>query len=321
MKSANIALFVTALLVTITVLTGCQTAQPPGIDGEGTYSFSFEENMEGWQPNGKDLDNPPVEWSIERSEDMATDGNYAAKFYLNNVNDAGKIWLERIFQVKPSQSYKVDIEYDFATSDWGDMNLWTIITGAIPATGKVEPVFQGNTGNNASEETGYRWLTKSYNIEVNSGSQGHVIVMIGVWGTWETGRTYYVDNIDVTFTASAEDLAPATPTALKVEREKYEPEDGKYGDKIMLSWDENKETDLKEYRIYRSLERIGGEDFPQTPYELLASVENSSYVDSNINVTSDYPTTVYHYRISAVDNAGNESELSETVSIEYTPFG
>lgn len=64
----------------------------------------FERGFDGWTANGTDLDNPPDQWSIEPPQDMASKGKTSLKFYLDNVNDAGKIWIERSFNVEP-QSY------------------------------------------------------------------------------------------------------------------------------------------------------------------------------------------------------------------------
>ena len=186
------------LILVLALLTGCDAS---GIPSSGTLTFSFEEDMEGWVANGTDLDNPPVEWSIERSTDIASNGKTAVGLYLNNMNDAGKIWIERPFDGEPNRNYQVHVEYGFSSADWGDMNLWTIITGVVPESAKTELVFQGNTGNNAKPEDGFVWLRKSYDFDVKSGPDGKLYVMIGIWGTWETARTYYLDNVSISFTA------------------------------------------------------------------------------------------------------------------------
>jgi len=195
MKWKDFSFLVILLLV---VLTGCDGS---GIPSLGTYTFSFERDKEGWVANGTDLDNPPVEWSIERSKDITSDGKTAVRLYLNNMNDAGKIWIERLFDGEPNRTYQVHVEYDFASADWGDMNLWTIITGAVPESTKTELVYQEDTRNNARPEDGFVWLRKSYDFDVGSGPDGKVYVIIGVWGTWETARTYYLDNVSISFTA------------------------------------------------------------------------------------------------------------------------
>ena len=189
-----------ALLMVLPLLllaAGCDSTDIPS---SGTRTFSFEHDMEGWAASGTDLDNPPAEWSIERAGDIASDGGTAVRLYLNNLNDAGKIWIGRLFHAEPNRAYQVHLEYDLASADWGDMNLWTIITGVMPEPPLQKLVYQGDTGNSASREEGFVWLRKSYDFDVVSGLDGQVYVAIGVWGTWETARTYYVDNVAISFT-------------------------------------------------------------------------------------------------------------------------
>lgn len=161
--------------------------------------FSFEEGMQNWKPAGKDLDNPPVEWSIKRSKNISTDGNTSIRFYLENVNDAGKIWIERPFYVKPNTNYRVEINYDLASLDWGDFNLFRIITGVVPENeGKDYLIFQGDTGiGNKTQE--FKWMEKNYEFNVKSSPKGELYAMIGIWGNWETTRMYYIDNVTINF--------------------------------------------------------------------------------------------------------------------------
>lgn len=170
------------------------------ISRSNVNNYSFEEGMQGWEVKGTDLDNPPVEWSIERSDRIATKGNTSIRYYLENVNDAGKIWIEKPYIVEPNKNYKVNIEYDFASMDWGDVNLWKIITGIVPrrTENKGYLVFQEDTG--IGEKTNeFKWNKKSYEFSVNSGENGKIYAMIGVWGTWETTRIYYVDNVKIEY--------------------------------------------------------------------------------------------------------------------------
>lgn len=195
--SANMKYSVCLAVIVLLVFGGC-SGQGRAPSNPANYAFSFEKDMEGWIAAGTNLDDPLVEWCIERSRDIATDGKTSIRLYLNNMNGAGKIWVERRFDVNPSCAYEVRVEYDLASADWGDVNLWTIITGVVPESPKKEPVFQENTGNNAPPEDGFAWLRKTYDFTMESGPDGKLFVMIGVWGTWETARTYYVDNIAVT---------------------------------------------------------------------------------------------------------------------------
>ena len=189
------------VIVVLLAFSGCAKLDTPT---SVPYQSSFEDSMNGWVAKGTDLDNPPVEWSIERSQELASDGEAAIRLYLNNINDAGKIWVERSFDVEPNSEYQVHLEYDFASADWGDMNLWAIITGIVPKLPKAKDglIYQEDTGNNARPEDGFVWLHKSYDFAMKSDQEGKLYIMIGVWGTWETARTYYLDNVNVTITST-----------------------------------------------------------------------------------------------------------------------
>ena len=204
MNNRNLAYL---LILPLLVIAGC--SQPQELVSN-SYSYSFERDMGEWVADGTDLENQPVEWSVERSQDIASNGKTSVRLYLNNMNDQGKIWIERPFDVLPNHTYQVQVEYDLATADWGDMNLWTIITGVVPKPPKQTGgfVYQGHTGNNAGPEDGFVWVHKSYDSIVRSAQEGNLYVIIGIWGTWETGRTYYIDNVEVVFTNSVEESAP-----------------------------------------------------------------------------------------------------------------
>ena len=161
--------------------------------------FSFENGLEDWSPKATDTDHPSVTWSIQSSQDRASDGTRSAKYELANLNDAGKIWLERPFLVQPNQSYRVRVQFSFGTADWGDLNHWTIIAGVrtSPAVTRDDLTYQGDTANGESSDTGYKWLEKSYDFTATSDADGTLYVDIGVWGTWETPRVYYIDNVRI----------------------------------------------------------------------------------------------------------------------------
>ncbi len=77
---------------------------------------------------------------------------------------------------------------------------------------------------------------------------------------------------------------------------------------IELNWSDNIESDFKEYKIYRSIEKYS---FPYTYIErnkLLSTTSESYFLDTNLAYTnSDYS---YYYRIYAVDIEGLRSDYS-----------
>lgn len=171
------------------------------------YSFSFENDMEGWTANGLELNN--IIWSVDRTQEIASDGINSVKLYLgDSIGDlggpsgAGIIWIERSFDVKPDKLYHVNVRYDFGSADWGDLNLFRIITGAAQKSpqSQDELIYQGDSGNGDESYVGYLWLEKSCGFDVRSSPDGKLYVYIGVDRTWEYDRTYYLDNVQVKFT-------------------------------------------------------------------------------------------------------------------------
>ena len=65
---------------------------------------------------------------------------------------------------------------------------------------------------------------------------------------------------------------------------------------VTLGWDANSEPDLDHYNIYRNSQKIAESSITQ-------------FTDSGLT-----PDTTYNYRVSAVDNSGNEGTLSTIVS-------
>jgi hypothetical protein len=121
--------------------------------------------------------------------------------------------------------------------------------------------------------------------------------------TAEFGKTYtyYVQGVHDKVESDAagpftitpkDDFPPAPPAGLAA---------AVSGDSIELSWMRNTESDFKEYRVYRSME--GG------PFERVAAgLEAPGYSDRK-------PASGkrYRYRVTAVDQSGNESEPSSLV--------
>ncbi len=191
------------LLVLLVAGLGCDFhGDPLMIEPEHSDTASFEAGLGDWIPFGIDLLSPPVAWEVARSTDRASDGTQAIRVRLNNLNGRGKVVLERKYAVAKDQLYTVVISFDFATADFGDIGLWRILAGASPdsptRSNSVAP--RESTGNGLAADGGYRWLPKSYTMEARSDAKGEMFVHVGVWGTSEVLRTYYIDKLEVTLT-------------------------------------------------------------------------------------------------------------------------
>ncbi len=202
MSKGKVGMLIIITVAILAIIVVIATLPPPH---KVELSYSFETDMQDWVPNGLDLDHsPPLNWSIARNDSMASDGNVSLRLYLENWNDKGKIWVERKFEMKANQAYRVTIQFTFATCDFGSVNHWTIIAGALasrPQTvDELSPTYRDKTGNGHDSDIGFVWLEKTYNSDMKAGSDGAIWVVIGVWGTFETPRTYFLDDAQITFT-------------------------------------------------------------------------------------------------------------------------
>ncbi len=179
---------------------GCSDGSGPEPD-RGARSYSFESDFGGWEPDaaGVAAGEGEIPWSITRSRELASDGSTALRFHMVNLIDAGKIWIPQPFTLQPNTTYDASVEYAFATADYGVFNLFTILTGVIPSSPEdardLESTVQGDTGNGASSNVGYQWLPERCRFTTETGADGRLHVVIGVWGTHEHPRTYFVDDV------------------------------------------------------------------------------------------------------------------------------
>jgi hypothetical protein len=111
---------------------------------------------------------------------------------------------------------------------------------------------------------------------------------------------------------------PEAPTGLNVEREEFDPANFKLGDKAFLTWNPSPADNINVYRVYRSTQF--DEESKPTNYELIGTTEVNSFTDAELY--SDLGVVnLYHYQVSAVDEAGNESLPSLEISFLYSRWG
>ncbi|HUF90368.1 MAG TPA: hypothetical protein VMR66_10380 [Gemmatimonadota bacterium] len=191
----------TILLAAFLALFACAD-DPTGLEGTVRFTTSFESGLDGFSADGTDLDDPPIEWSIERSDERAEDGQWSVRLHLENLNDAGKIWIERVFELEPGRAYEVEISYAFATADFGEINTWTIVAGVSAEDPETvgDLTFQGSTAHDMGMDVGFVWLERSHALVATTSAAGELWVFLGVWGTSEFTRTYFLDDLEIVFT-------------------------------------------------------------------------------------------------------------------------
>ena len=194
-----------AIALAVSIGAGCgDTAVTPPEVPVADLRFSFETGLEGWAISATDtlVGGGGIPWWVRPSTTQSFEGATALEFYMANYTDAGKIWIVRPIMVSPNRSYRVTISYALASGDYGTMNLFSLITGVTAseprsATDLAKTFLRDATGNGASSDVGYRWLDKRVEQDVTANAEGRVYVVVGVWGTWETERTYYIDALRV----------------------------------------------------------------------------------------------------------------------------
>jgi hypothetical protein len=203
MQSVNVALATCVSLACLSLLAhGCSGPSAPDDEDLATQlSFSFEEGLGGWtgEPPEEAFDGTPCDGRIERSNDRSHTGSWSVNLFLNNNCDAGRVWIERSFSLEPNTPYGVRIRYWFATADWGTLNLWNIVGGAQPEPFEVlNLVTLSDTGNGRDNDVGFVWFKKEHVFEVTTNSNGAAFLALGVWGTFEVTREYFIDDVSVT---------------------------------------------------------------------------------------------------------------------------
>lgn len=193
-----------AAVSALIVLAGCNHGgtgvRAPQVD----ITESFETGLADWTEAGADLGDPMATWSATVTTEEASAGTHSLKLTLDNTSADAKIWVQRAVHATPGQTYDVELSFDFATADYGSIDLWQIIAGVLPAPpdSAADLPFQGDTGNGLSSDQGYHWVHKEYTTTVTADADGYVYVVLGVWGTWDDQRSYYVDNVHLVLTSA-----------------------------------------------------------------------------------------------------------------------
>jgi hypothetical protein len=200
------------------LIFGVLFALPAMARAQATFS-SFETGMDGWSADATDLaiGGGEIDWHISRSTVRAFDGTVSIENFMDNRNDAGKVWIERPFAVAPG-NYVVNVSYRLASHASSPIGAFSVITNSlaydpeVAADLKLNP--QDTTYNGGVAD--WVWLDKRYSFKV--ASTGQVWVAIGIWGNFEVPQTYYFDAVTVSIAPDGPGPTPTpTPTPPLIE--------------------------------------------------------------------------------------------------------
>jgi hypothetical protein len=158
--------------------------------------FSFEGSLQGWAPHGLDLQSGGAEeaWDITSDPAAPFDGASSARFFLDNANGAGKIWLERTFTLSTAGRHVAHVELAVVgTRDAiaADQLIAGVLSAPPRDADALQPALQ------APGIAGSRWTPHAVDLEVQGGT---ATVVIGIAGRTPGRIVYHLDAVTVLFT-------------------------------------------------------------------------------------------------------------------------
>ena len=181
--------------------------------------FSFETGLEGWRADSADFCEsdpltglcPPegafAPTDVEPVTGISDHGARSIRLFAFNATDAVKLWIERPFSVPEPGRYEVLVDWRLGTTD-GEIGAWTSIGAATDndpsaAVAPDDPPdrvgdFQRLGSTTAlGPEPEIQFIVESFLEEVEVGADRELWVGLGVWGTFEVEREYFLDSVTV----------------------------------------------------------------------------------------------------------------------------
>jgi hypothetical protein len=167
-----------------------------------TVEESFEQGLTDWTQGSdvpEDPNNPghPVAWSIELSDEQASDGQFSARFFLDGRQDDGTIWLVRSIEIPACPAFNVDLTFDF----WSPSESFNTIAKVSSYAGHRPPSKESHfdTTEPANQVAGFQ----EYNYSLHTIRRiplSKLYVAFGISAVWETEMTYFIDNVHIEVT-------------------------------------------------------------------------------------------------------------------------
>ena len=166
--------------------------------------------------------------------------------------------------------------------------LYMNVDGTVKAYDKISDLTVGIDGIHDRDLLGFEIVNLGdYNddgsLEIAVASSANRV------GGVDQGGAIYIFSLKVT----PADAPPAAPTGLSATAGT---------DRITLNWNANSEGDFASYQLFRSTAPITGDPASQTPF---ATPTGTSFIDTDVSVG-----TTYYYRLTAVDDASQQSGFS-----------
>jgi hypothetical protein len=233
---------------------------------------------------------------------ITSEGIYTITYWaIDNLgNNEESHTVSNINLDKTAQIFSASENTNNITKKAGDIIHFTVDTQEANGTIKINigseitniALYDNGTNGDSTANDGI--YERNYEIQENSNIQNSSFTI------YFTDKANNLVSAEITSSLITIDTtAPSTPTGLSLD-----PSSGQ----ISLDWDNNSESDLLGYNIYRNKNELNPEDYQKINSE---PITQSKYID--ISVTNGIR---YYYVVTAIDKAHNEYPLH----IAYYPF-
>jgi hypothetical protein len=111
-------------------------------------------------------------------------------------NDDGTVWVERRFTARPNATVSVSASFWLYSATSSDVNTWAVVGYA----GNRDPETTTDIRSVVGPLNKQGWTKYTFTRKVATDSTGTVWVAAGIWITYETIRTNYLDLIETSIT-------------------------------------------------------------------------------------------------------------------------
>jgi hypothetical protein len=183
---------IVGLVITGALLSGCDLFTPPLL----VVREGFESGLQMWHKGSDVPPDPvtrkPVVWEIDLSQEQATEGNWATRWFLDGRQGDGTIWLVTLLSIHKNRPLAVTLS----------LQLWSPAASAMPRAqvvtyvGSLRPVEKAEFTHREPADKKAGWQRYRFTIPVGT-TEGELWVALGISAAQKTLLEYFIDDVRV----------------------------------------------------------------------------------------------------------------------------
>jgi len=167
-------------------------------DGDGQQSFSFEGGLDSFEAFSNVGLGPTA--TVSASTREATCGGGAIELAFVNASDNTSVGIRRGFELEPGVAYRIEASIDLWSNDTrpGPGGEWRLFATDDVTGGATTQMGVGGTTIHPDGEGWHQWPAQ---LDVTARNQAgvNVWVVFQITAAVPSSRTYYVDDVELTF--------------------------------------------------------------------------------------------------------------------------